>query len=128
METGETQKRGVQSAPKGPGFMEQFRFYYSKLPAAKPTVFTRIRVVCKPDVRFPVPEILNLFTPKAGSGRSLHPAASPLLSLHPKDRNFWDGQKIHPLLLLQAGVGRAGKTSEIFLSHGPKLRVSLTLW
>lgn len=98
---------------------------YTKLLAASPAVFTRIRVVCEPRCQTSVPEILNLLTPNScrpppgrregtGSGRSLQratPLTPPLLSPHPKGRNFWDGLMVHRLflLLLPAGVSRAGK-------------------
>lgn len=61
---------------------------YSKLLAASPAVFTRIRVVCEPRCQTSVPEILNLLAPNScrpppgrregtGSGRSLQ-RATPL--------------------------------------------------
>lgn len=76
-----------------------------------------------------LPRDSNLLTPNScrpprgrrdgtGSRRSLHRVASPLLSPHPKGRNFWEGQMVHRLflLLLEAGVSRAGKTSATSLS------------
>nr|XP_023478757.1 secretory phospholipase A2 receptor isoform X2 [Equus caballus] len=51
-------------------------------------------------------------TEEAGSRRNVHGTASPFVPPPYKGRNFWDGQMVHPLflLLLQAGVRRAGKT------------------
>lgn len=39
----------------------------SKLPAAKPTVFIRIQVLCQPRVRLPLPKILSSLPHQAGS-------------------------------------------------------------
>lgn len=102
---------------------------YSMLLAAKPVVFTTVRVVCKPRCQTSCPRDSQLLTPNsssafprkekaAGNRRSVHAVASPFLSPHPEGRNFWDGQMVHLffLLLAEAGVGRAGKTSATSLS------------
>jgi hypothetical protein len=56
---------------------------------------------------------------RAEGARSLQRAASPLLSLHPKGRNFWDGQMVHSLfssLPKPEWVGR-GKLQDFLVSQ-----------
>ena len=88
----------------------------SKLPAAKPAVFTRTRVVCKPRCQTSCPRDFQLAhpqllfgLPQEGERRLEAGGASPGQppSSHPKGRNSWDGQMVHPLFLLlhQAAKG-----------------------
>lgn len=122
---------GSRAPLRSPG--SRSSLVYPKLPAAKPAVFTRIRVVCKSRCRTSCPRDSQLIYPpsprwkqeeRAQGSLPPHPNASP----HPTGRNFWDGQMVHPFVLLLplfgVGVGRAVKTSAAFQSPSPEPPVS----